>query len=88
MDTFTTILVWLGSGFAFAFGIFVAMALVCAFGPSRKKQDEANAETIRLMQERNAIDSANEDHLRSIAIDIAAIRASFDDRDEPEDEPA
>ena len=93
MDTFTTILIWLGSGFAFAGGIFLAVILMALIGPNkdnRKKQDDVNAETIRLLKERNEIDARSHAVLSDISVDIAIIAKAYAEMydDEPEDEPA
>jgi uncharacterized protein YneF (UPF0154 family) len=55
MDAFLTILIWLGSGFAFAVGVCLGIWLTARSMRDTHKQDLLNARSIELLEERNKI---------------------------------
>lgn len=50
MDTFLTILIWFGSGFAFSVGIFIGACLMALAARDQKGCDDANS-LLRLRNE-------------------------------------
>jgi hypothetical protein len=50
-----TILIWLGSGFAFACGFFAGLMALTIGTKKGTKTDKYNAESIELLSERNKI---------------------------------
>ncbi len=67
MDAFLTILIWLGSGFALAVGVFIGATLMCWVANARSKTDETAAESVTLLRERNEIGTRQAELLVRIA---------------------
>lgn len=55
MDTFLTMLIWLGSGFALAIGFFAGMIVMMFALRTQTKTEQMSAESIALLRERNNI---------------------------------
>ena len=52
----TTVLIWLGSGFAFGAGTIVGVRLFAVSSKAAKDRAQFDIDTLKAMQERNAID--------------------------------
>ena len=70
MDTFLTILIWFGSGFAFAFGVFCGMLMIAMAKP---RADPYQQRTVELMENRNNLDEQKVEAMRRIVDELAAI---------------
>lgn len=67
MDSLLTILVWLGSGFAFAVGVIVGMCIMGRAMSNEKKNNAITDEVNALLRERNAIGERQAAALEQIA---------------------
>ena len=67
MDSLLTILIWLGSGFAFAVGFIVGMCIMGRAMSNEKKNNDLAAEVNALLRERNAIGERQAAALEQIA---------------------
>jgi uncharacterized membrane-anchored protein YhcB (DUF1043 family) len=67
MEAFLTILIWLGSGFAFAVGVIFGIIITGLIWKDRKKADDIAAEVNALLKERNEIGSRQADALERVA---------------------
>lgn len=63
-----TILIWLGSGFAFAIGFMAGMIVMVLSLKKQTKQETMTAESIALLKQRNEIGERQENHLNRIAL--------------------
>ncbi len=55
MDTFFTMLIWLGSGFALAVGFFAGMIVMAISCRDKSKADKLTEQVNSLLKERNEI---------------------------------
>ena len=76
MDTVLTIILWLGSGFAFAGGMFAGMMLMALATGSRSRAEKQTDRTIELMEERNDLDRRKILAMESIAESTAQRRST------------
>ena len=67
MDTVYTILIWLGSGFAFAVGVCLGAFLMARTWRDRVKADKITADVNDLLRERNYIGKLQANALERIA---------------------
>lgn len=71
-----TILIWLGSGFAFAFGFVLCMGIVVVTarlrGDPNSEMNQQINQQIKLMRERNELDKRKIDALEQIAKTLKA----------------
>lgn len=63
----TTVLIWLGSGFAFGAGTIVGVRLFAVSSKAAMDRAQTERESLEVMRERNAIDREKLDRLTRIA---------------------
>jgi hypothetical protein len=67
MDGFLTILIWLGSGFAFSIGFLIGVIIAGSMLKKEKPVDEMSDRFTHLLNERNRIGREQADALKRIA---------------------
>lgn len=78
----TTILIWLGSGFAFSAGVVVGVKVFVMPSKSDKLRDEYNRESVELMRERNEIDREIVQSLDLIRVQLRSMTRAIAERPE------
>lgn len=67
MDAFLTILIWLGSGFAFSVGFLVGVIIAGSMLKKEKPVDQISERVNHLLEQRNQIGREQADALKRIA---------------------
>ncbi len=78
----TTVLIWLGSGFAFSVGVIVGVKVFVMPSKSDKLRDEYNRESVELMRERNEIDREVVESLDLICVQLKNLTRAIAERRE------
>lgn len=67
MDAFLTIMVWLGSGFAFSVGFLIGVIIAGSMLKKEKRADQISERVNHLLEQRNQIGREQADALKRIA---------------------
>lgn len=78
----TTILIWLGSGFAFSVGVIVGVKVFVVPSKADKEREEFNRQSVELMRERNEIDREVVESLDLIRVQLRGITKAIAERPE------